>query len=81
MNPNGRGANGDLLEHAWLARFSKSSRNIFPTNFTSLHILGCFFTDPSTSSSYYFLSSQMIEPNVDSKQKAKIDIISVIKNF
>ena len=46
VNPNGRGAKGDLSEHAWLARFSEFSRENFSCDFTPLHTRGCYVHSP-----------------------------------
>ena len=57
VNPNGRGATGELLEHAWGARFSELelSRNTFSTDILCCMHLAVFSTAPSASSSYVFL--------------------------
>ena len=72
-NSNGRGAQGDLLQHNWEAR-SDISR-IFFDRFTPLHTLECFSTVLSASSGYAYLIQieigkdfGKIVPNVDFRQ-------------
>ena len=48
MNPIGRGAKGDFLDHAWRVCFSQFSTKMF---LTDLHTVGCFSIVHSDSSS------------------------------
>ena len=50
MNPNGREAKEDFLDHPWRACFSNFS---IITILTDLHTLGCFSIVPSASSSCF----------------------------